>query len=297
MPPEQMNVTEKTDVISSNGGGVSWLDYPGLRLLDGSAGPMATEFRAKGYAAAGPVFNLYRAPTSGRSKESFGADPYLAGEEAYEVFSAFRDAGTVTVGKHYIGNDQETNRQTVSVTMDSRTLHEIYLTPFARAVEGGMNAVMVATVTWSLNNSDTETQQLLTTGKTSYGMVNYYAGPIDTCLVFVNVNAGEGFDRTTMDLNSPDDEMILNIADNCANTIVVLNTVGVVNIRPRKRHGYPLGGSLRSGIGQRDRGRGLWRCESQRSSRVHLGKERERLPGPRIGRFDRQLYRGPVPRL
>ena len=51
--------------------------------------------------------------------------------------------------KHYILNNQETNRGSVSSNVDERTLHEVYMAPFragilagaaARVVEGGEEA-------------------------------------------------------------------------------------------------------------------------------------------------------------
>ncbi|RAK94911.1 putative beta-glucosidase D [Aspergillus ibericus CBS 121593] len=52
-----------------------------------------------------------------------------------------------------------------------------------------------------------------------------YAGNSDVCIVFLNTLAGEGADRT--ELYNPDqDTMVNTVADNCNNTIVVINTVG-----------------------------------------------------------------------
>jgi len=44
--------------------------------------------------------------------------------------------------KHYINNEQETNRASESSVVDDRTEHELYLHPFLKAVQAGVAAVM-----------------------------------------------------------------------------------------------------------------------------------------------------------
>ena len=53
--------------------------------------------------------------------------------------------GVAATAKHYVANDSETNRFTVDVRVDERTLHELYLAPFEQlVVEGGAWLVMAA---------------------------------------------------------------------------------------------------------------------------------------------------------
>lgn len=52
-----------------------------------------------------------------------------------------------------------------------------------------------------------------------------YALNSAACLVFINADAGEGADRGELS-NDEQDTMVTTIADNCNNTIVVVNTVG-----------------------------------------------------------------------
>ncbi|KAF7537615.1 hypothetical protein G7054_g3584 [Neopestalotiopsis clavispora] len=52
-----------------------------------------------------------------------------------------------------------------------------------------------------------------------------YAENSEVCLVFVNADSGEGTDRTTL-TNPVPDKMVTTIADNCNNTVVVVNTAG-----------------------------------------------------------------------
>ncbi|KAL5047908.1 glycoside hydrolase family 3 C-terminal domain-containing protein [Aspergillus fruticulosus] len=52
-----------------------------------------------------------------------------------------------------------------------------------------------------------------------------YASSSDACVVFLNALAGEGADRGEL-FNTNQDNMVLSVAANCNNTVVVINTVG-----------------------------------------------------------------------
>ncbi|OAD01491.1 glycoside hydrolase family 3 protein [Mucor lusitanicus CBS 277.49] len=104
---------------------------------------MASEFRAKGInAQLGPSMNMMRAPQGGRNWEAFGEDPFLVGVAAAETIRGIQSQGVMAVAKHLIGNEQETNRQLHSVHIDERTMHEVYLWPFARSVEADVASIM-----------------------------------------------------------------------------------------------------------------------------------------------------------
>ncbi|KAJ5152179.1 beta-glucosidase D [Penicillium capsulatum] len=55
--------------------------------------------------------------------------------------------------------------------------------------------------------------------------ISSYAENMDVCIVFINALAGEGTDRAEL-YNTGQDALIKEVADNCANTAVVINTVG-----------------------------------------------------------------------
>lgn len=91
----------------------------------------------------------------GRNWEGFGPDPYLAGISVTESINGLHDAGVQTSTKHYIANEQETQRsstlnpdgtqtEAISANVDDRTIHELYLWPFANAVKAGTASVMCA---------------------------------------------------------------------------------------------------------------------------------------------------------
>ncbi|KAG0175260.1 hypothetical protein DFQ28_002120 [Apophysomyces sp. BC1034] len=104
---------------------------------------MGSEFRRKGVnIQLGPIVDIMRVPTAGRNWEGFGEDPYLSGEAAAETVKGVQSQGVICVAKHFIGNQQETNRKIASTNIDDRTLHEVYLWPFARSVEADVGGVM-----------------------------------------------------------------------------------------------------------------------------------------------------------
>ncbi|WP_368497145.1 glycoside hydrolase family 3 C-terminal domain-containing protein [Herbiconiux sp. A18JL235] len=92
----------------------------------------------------GPTVNLHRTPLGGRSFESFSEDPLLTSALAVRYIAGLQDNGVGACAKHYVLNDSETERMTVSVDVDDTTLRELYLRPFEDAVAAGVWTVMSA---------------------------------------------------------------------------------------------------------------------------------------------------------
>lgn len=93
----------------------------------------------------GPAINIQRLPVGGRSYEYLSEDPFLSARLAVGYVKGMQDAGTAACIKHFALNNQETNRGSVNVIADERTMREIYLKPFEAAVrEGGAMCVMPA---------------------------------------------------------------------------------------------------------------------------------------------------------
>jgi beta-glucosidase len=93
----------------------------------------------------GPAVNIQRLPVGGRTYEYLSEDPILSAALALEYTKGVQDEGTAVCIKHFAVNNQETNRGSVNAILSERTLREIYLKPFERAIiEGGAMSVMPA---------------------------------------------------------------------------------------------------------------------------------------------------------
>lgn len=107
---------------------------------------MGTEARLRGKdVILGPAINIQRLPVGGRSYEYLSEDPFLAAALSVGYVKGVQDVGTAACIKHFALNNQETNRGSVNVICDERTMREIYLKPFeAAVVEAGAMVVMPA---------------------------------------------------------------------------------------------------------------------------------------------------------
>ncbi|KAF9451014.1 glycoside hydrolase family 3 protein [Macrolepiota fuliginosa MF-IS2] len=104
---------------------------------------MGQEHVGKGVnVALGPMMNMGRVAEGGRNWEGFGADPYLAGEAAYETILGMQQGGVQACAKHLVNNEQEHKRTTSSSDVDDRTQHEIYTHPFLRSIMAGVTSLM-----------------------------------------------------------------------------------------------------------------------------------------------------------
>lgn len=83
----------------------------------------------------GPGVNIKRTPLCGRNFEYYSEDPYLAGELAARYVEGVQSAHVGTSLKHFAANNQEFDRLQVSSEVDERTLREIYLPAFEKAVK------------------------------------------------------------------------------------------------------------------------------------------------------------------
>ena len=117
------------------------------------------EFREKGInIALGPAMNFQRNPQGGRIWESYGDDPYLGGVVATQVIKGIQSNGVIACAKHYVANDQETNRKNSSSNVKEQALWEIYIEPFYRSViDAEVGSIMTAynaiNGTYCVNNS------------------------------------------------------------------------------------------------------------------------------------------------
>ncbi len=85
----------------------------------------------------GPTINLHRSPYGGRHFECLSEDAMLTGALATSFTKGIQSTGIGACPKHYVANDFETERFTANVTVDERTLRELYLRPFEDTVVDG----------------------------------------------------------------------------------------------------------------------------------------------------------------
>jgi beta-glucosidase len=92
-----------------------------------------------------PTVNIHRSTLNGRNFECYSEDPYLSAQMGVAYIKGVQSRGVAATVKHYVGNESEFQRMTISSEIDDRPLREIYLPPFEAAVkEGRVWAVMSA---------------------------------------------------------------------------------------------------------------------------------------------------------
>ncbi|GLI27431.1 glycosyl hydrolase [Agromyces rhizosphaerae] len=116
---------------------------------------LGTELRAAGCnVLVGPAFDVVRDPYGGRNGECLGEDPLLVGELGGRIARGVHAHRALTVAKHYVAYDRESLRtgdgpyeqrtDARDMRVDARTLHEVHLEPFRRAVQDHGVAMLLA---------------------------------------------------------------------------------------------------------------------------------------------------------
>ncbi len=121
--------------------GATW--DPDLETRVGAA--IGEEVRAKGASVLlAPVTTVVRHPLWGRAQETYGEDPVHVGRMGVGFIRGAQQHVIASV-KHYALNSIEDTRFTVNVSVDERSLREIYLPHFRMAVQDGrVGSVMAA---------------------------------------------------------------------------------------------------------------------------------------------------------
>ena len=92
----------------------------------------------------GLCLNIVRHPSMGRAEEVYGEDPWLTGEMGVAILEAVQRHNVMACAKHFALNSMETARYKNSVEIDERTLREVYLPQYRKAVEHGVASFMSA---------------------------------------------------------------------------------------------------------------------------------------------------------
>ena len=169
---DQMTLDEKISLLSGRGmydtQNIDRLNIPSLQLWDGPNGvrsnsgqpttafpvgiamgatwnrslieelgtALGRECRSMGVEVLlGPTVNIIRTPLGGRNFEAYSEDPYLTGEIGVAFVRGLQGQHVGCSVKHYIANNQEKNRNSVSAEVSERTLREIYLPGYKKIVQ------------------------------------------------------------------------------------------------------------------------------------------------------------------
>jgi beta-glucosidase len=136
---------------------VSW----DAELFQAWGAAMGKEFYGKGAnVQLGPGVNLARVPRNGRNFEYIsGEDPYLGYTLVQPLVKGIQSQKVVANAKHWVENNQETDRSAVSEIVDERTRHELYYQPFYGAVDAGVGSFMCSynkvNGLWACENPET----------------------------------------------------------------------------------------------------------------------------------------------
>ena len=104
---------------------------------------LAAELRSKGATVIlAPTVNLHRTPLAGRNFECYSEDPFLTARLSSAYIRGLQSQGMGATVKHFVGNDSEFERFTMSSEIPERAFRELYLVPFESAVEAGTWAIM-----------------------------------------------------------------------------------------------------------------------------------------------------------
>jgi beta-glucosidase len=168
-----INMEDGPDGVGDGNGGVTAFPDgesaaatwdPALIEQEGAA--MGSEFAGKGVnLSLGPTTNLVRDPRWGRTYETYGEDPYLAGQITSAEVEGLQSQGVMAMVKHVAAYDQEQYPNgDDDETVSQQALEELYLSPFQTAIEQSAPAAMMCSYAVVNNASSCENADLLQDG-------------------------------------------------------------------------------------------------------------------------------------
>ncbi len=173
----------------------------------------------------GPGTNIHRDPLCGRNFEYFSEDPLLAGKMAAAVCRGLDSAGVSGAVKHFMANNQETDRHGADSVLSERAIREIYSRPFAICVsESEVGSVMTSynpvNGRWTASNYDLTTKLLREAfGFKGFVMTDWWArvsnddGTPGTTNLAAMVHAGNDIYMVCPDALTRDDNLASALAE------------------------------------------------------------------------------------
>ncbi|HXV43640.1 MAG TPA: glycoside hydrolase family 3 protein, partial [Anaerolineae bacterium] len=116
--------------------GISLASTWNIGLVEQIGQALGEEAQSKGARVLlGPTVNIHRSTLNGRNFECYAEDPFLSAQMVVAYITGLQSRGVAATVKHYVGNESEFQRMTISSEIDERSLREIYLPPFEAAVK------------------------------------------------------------------------------------------------------------------------------------------------------------------